>query len=482
MDHYQLVLNKCKELIINDIRGDIYELFKSRHFITEDEFDFINDPQCSIDRNKRFFEILLRIMDQNIFEQFLSMLEENYWWIAKDLHENGLENEAVLNANRRFIEENRPSDPYYRQLEIEKQLEMKSEEVLKRGATPLHQLSNLYISRSEMEEKLKKEIIDLKPGKFLVLHGMPGSGKSSLAMKVLKDYELVFNNLQGNVFWLFELKTVEKILHELFGLISDDGILHGEIEPTNLHTQITKLIKNKKLEDALIVFDDVVADGFIKYLNFNCKKLIISHHDNIVNWAPSKEVKQLKIDYFLSEKEGQKLFASASGIQVSELPDEAKEIIRLTKGFPFLMHFIARQIQRNREALKNGLWENITEILRRERHGKEDGRSIESFLKKLYNVFDSLLEKLTSEMQRYYEMLAVFPSDINLNTKVFSTIWSMNEIEAILKLDEFENISLIGKMHLHNKGYVYGIHDVLLYYLRNRKKDNLKELHNELSI
>ncbi|XP_039287824.1 apoptotic protease-activating factor 1 [Nilaparvata lugens] len=422
-----------------------------------------------IERNNKFFEILLRIMNQNVFDEFLLILEENYWWVAKKL-----QYQADLNGNRP-TEYNLPSDTYDRQ----ETLKEKAESVLRRGGAPLHQLSSLCVSRSKMMERLKNEIIGLKPGMFLVLHGMSGSGKSSLAMEVLKDYELVFNHLQGNVFWISELKNIEHIHKKLLNLISDGDQFVGEMDPINCEAKIAHIIKKKNLQNAMIVFDDVVSN--VKYLNFSCKKLIITHDEHIVNREPTKEVKQIKIDLRLTDKEAKILLSQATGFNLSELPEEANEIIRLTQGFPFLLHFLARHFQQNKESLNNELWKKTTEILRRERRGKEDG-PMNYILDNLYNVFDHHLGELSTEMQRYYEMCAVFQSDINLMTEVFTTIWSMNEMKAMVVLDEFYNKSLIGKKpNAHIGGQlVFGIHDVCLYYLRNRKKDDMKELHNEL--
>ena len=42
---------------------------------------------------------------------------------------------------------------------------------------------------------------NLETGKFLTLHGMPGSGKSVLAAESIRDPQITLNNFSGGVFW-----------------------------------------------------------------------------------------------------------------------------------------------------------------------------------------------------------------------------------------------------------------------------------------
>ena len=38
--------------------------------------------------------------------------------------------------------------------------------------------------------------------RFLVLHGMPGSGKTVLAAETMRDPDLVINTFHGGIFWV----------------------------------------------------------------------------------------------------------------------------------------------------------------------------------------------------------------------------------------------------------------------------------------
>ena len=80
---------------------------------------------------------------------------------------------------------------------------------------------------------IKEGLSGLKPGKFLTLHGMPGSGKSVLAAESVRDPRVTLNNFPGGVFW-FKVGMVDtdQLLNKLRALCTklDSSILPASIE------------------------------------------------------------------------------------------------------------------------------------------------------------------------------------------------------------------------------------------------------------
>ena len=48
-------------------------------------------------------------------------------------------------------------------------------------------------------DAIKEGLSDLCPGRFLTLHGMPGSGKSVLAAESVRDPKVTLNNFPGEL-------------------------------------------------------------------------------------------------------------------------------------------------------------------------------------------------------------------------------------------------------------------------------------------
>ena len=80
---------------------------------------------------------------------------------------------------------------------------------------------------------IKEGLSELKPGKFLTLHGMPGSGKSVLAAESIRDPRVTLKNFPGGVFW-FKVGMVDtdQLLNKLRALCTklDSSILPASIE------------------------------------------------------------------------------------------------------------------------------------------------------------------------------------------------------------------------------------------------------------
>ena len=80
---------------------------------------------------------------------------------------------------------------------------------------------------------IKEGLSNLETGKFLALHGMPGSGKSVLAAESIRDPQITLNNFSGGVFW-FKVGMVDsdQLLNRLRALCTklDAPLLPNGIE------------------------------------------------------------------------------------------------------------------------------------------------------------------------------------------------------------------------------------------------------------
>ena len=60
-----------------------------------------------------------------------------------------------------------------------------------RGGVPSLPAHNIV--RQELVTNVKQGLVSLDPGQFLVVHGMPGSGKSVLAAECVHDMDITLN-------------------------------------------------------------------------------------------------------------------------------------------------------------------------------------------------------------------------------------------------------------------------------------------------
>lgn len=96
-------------------------------------------------------------------------------------------------------------------------------------------------------------------------------------------------------------------------------------------------------------------------------------------------------------------------------------------------------------------------------------------------MISSCIETLDEQIRNRYSDFAIFPEDVNISSKVLEIMWGLNEFQVREIMRQLENKSLIVSYYSNDQhNYIFGIHVVLLAYLKNRYKNELKDKHVRL--
>lgn len=432
-----------------DLEDDI--ILECRGLLSAKEFGELDSLEDEEEKIKKFLEIMSKKSYSNL-NIFISKLEQWYSW----LHE-GLMN--YINT-------------------INPQLELFYTHKL--GGVPNLPLMN--VTRTELLNELKNKLTSLKKGHYLVVHGMVGCGKTSLAVQALLDIDIL-NCFKQQVYWLTagnEGAADPTILLEELNARLPDKLPHIT-SPSHLAAiELNKRFIKENWSDSLIVLDDVTEESVLDCFALAAKFLIITRDKGIITKKRESVSSFIKVHEGFTEAESQQLLAKALDIDVISLPHYASDVHKYTKGHPFFLSLFASKLRENREIFitQHLPWVYyIKSVLSKEQKRRSMSQS-EFFFKPIKESVDSL-DPLDS---KFFCQLAVFQEDVNIKPKVLATLWSVPEFEAVDVMQKFVQKSLaVKKWNELQKSYVYGVHDLIGDFLRkDLSPDNEKELHANL--
>lgn len=184
--------------------------------------------------------------------------------------------------------------------------------------------------RDDLLKELKQQLFD---GGYLALHGLPGVGKTALAVKLAHDLD-VLNHFPDGVLWA-GLGREADIYSHLGDWAGALGISSDEI--ANL-TSIEDMAKTVRaaigIRQMLLVVDDVWEIKTAKYfkLGSKCAYLITTRKSQVaLHFASRKGTKNVKE---LNEADGLKLLAQFVPEVVEDEPDEARKLVQAVGGLP----------------------------------------------------------------------------------------------------------------------------------------------------
>ncbi|KAL3284663.1 hypothetical protein HHI36_018817 [Cryptolaemus montrouzieri] len=337
-----------------------------------------------------------------------------------------------------------------------------------------------YIPRLEEEAKLKEKFANIRWNNSLVVYGRVGEGKSYLVSQCLQDEELIWENFDNRLFWInvgdFENGSdIQQPLARLLQMLVQKQRKVYNIE--ELVEELQKLFSTEKPRKSLVILDNARSLELIEtFQNIRCKLIITTHYKTV------KHAEFLKVDSGFTLSETVSLFAQYLGTSCEKLnnffSDDIKDIHELCKGHPSTLALIGDILSCKREyaLTSRNLWEYIKEKIDKgeiEDLGNDDtcttGRNFNRALKMCIDTIR------TDEMKELYYQLSVFPKEANISTEVLEVFWGKNSWEVQDIMLHFENRSLINCFYNPNKkGYVYVIHDLFLYYLKNQTKAKKK--------
>jgi len=135
--------------------------------------------------------------------------------------------------------------------------------------------SNDFLKKYKLKQ-LKQSLRDLDNGQFLVIHGMPGSGKSVLAAEAVRDPEITLNFFPNGVFWfrVGMLKEREKLFSRMKILCEK---LEAKTTPSSIeHAQeiLRNLFLSDRFDRSLVILDDVWDSEIVKTFNVSGRVLL----------------------------------------------------------------------------------------------------------------------------------------------------------------------------------------------------------------
>nr|BBE37738.1 apoptotic protease-activating factor-1 [Bombyx mori] len=377
------------------------------------------------------------------------------------------------------------------------------EDSLSKGDVP--RLPEHHVRRKAVETEVLSKIKELTRHKILVLHGMLGSGKTCVAINVLRDNpELITNNFNDIVFWMnfANCKTDDDIiaqqntlLRKISSMYIQNSHMNSSISMSSMGSNIDShslsyydrtwndfrdrlknLFSEPPLKEGLLVMDEVNDRKCVEAFDIGCKILITTRDTDVVaNYHPQI----VTVENSFTERESLELFASCLDEPVSKLPSYAKELNELCKGSPFHVALIGAQLAEDRERLKH------------------DRSHWKYYLKKLKKNFFSVwktnndnpmktiqvcINSLNPNTLAMFMKLAVLPDSVKVTAQVYSKLWNVdvNEVENITK--KLKSKSLIIKNYDRDqKKYLYEVHDLIMNYLRScTHEEEMKKLHDEL--
>ncbi|XP_074000214.1 uncharacterized protein isoform X2 [Rhodnius prolixus] len=351
-----------------------------------------------------------------------------------------------------------------------------------RGGVP--PLPHRNITRKSLVDHVRQILIDLNRDQCLVLHGMMGCGKTSLATEAIYCNE-VHELCKGRIYWFPVGSEGEKNLPSLQECLN--AIL-PEPEP-NLTDDVkvalcrlrTRFSEWKEGRDALIVLDDVHSEKVVTCLSVGTKLLITTENENII------PVNRKSVTYFekvpdgFEEEETLALFASGVGLKPQELPPQARVLHKVCKGHPMTISLINGQLEDHKEqmlAKNTSRWDYYVKLF----SDKKLKRKSLDYWVGIDNAIKNSIESISEKGKEYFKHFVLFVEDVNLKPKVLSIIWSMDKHEVENLMMEYVRKSLIvRKWNAKINSYVFGIHHLILQHLlRGLDKDYVESLHRNL--
>ncbi|XP_063994993.1 apoptotic protease-activating factor 1-like isoform X2 [Diachasmimorpha longicaudata] len=450
---HQKILINLRETIVQDldVRNGIIERLVNHYILKPEDVAEISSKITAIEKARTLLDILPN-RGYGAFLTFQEALAHQYSWLSDAMS-------ASLNAAN--IDE--VDSPLVR--------------------TPtLPPAPSMTVDREDM---LKNALVKVNPGGYIIIHGMKGFGRSRLAVSILHDKIMCRNLFSNQIYWIrfgFKrkissdtnpleneiLKQLNNLYHQIrndpYALASDSHSGFGKKE-------LRKFLKNYFNTDlhknALLVLDDVWDKEIIKTFDFNCKTLVITTDIDLLEDRPKEVVEMTK---GFMETESLTLFAKVLNVQITELPQEAKDIHHACNGIPILIDLFAAQFSDFREAMTGDServrWKYYLECLRKK---DRTNKAFKDFLDMQEAIFDLCIDRLPEPTKTYYRSLVIFSEDVNISSKTLEILWNTNVCGAEEQMKDLCNKSLVAReWNKDLKTYVYGVHDLLLDHLRKK--------------
>ena len=297
------------------------------------------------------------------------------------------------------------------------------ESVLRHGLIPSP--VECQVERTELVEKVRKELYKLKDSEGSVLiHGLGGFGKTTLAAESVRCASLLQDVFPGGVFWLNVNKMSSegevdksKLLEKLQNLIR--RVDKNKDQPPNIEaaTEHLQVVMEEQHPNSLLILDDIWESEVAKAFNVRCCVLATSRNAEIAT-ALSTTTYTVSVTGGLSDEEAKQLLSGMSKIPLDSLPKEADDVIQYCMGSPLALRIIAAKL--SKPNTPRVMWKKIVKEL----NSRSKGTSLAT---RVNNAIGLSIEDLSEELKKRFQSLVVFANSAVIPAHVLGTFWSVDE-------------------------------------------------------
>ncbi|XP_040200273.1 apoptotic protease-activating factor 1 [Rana temporaria] len=336
----------------------------------------------------------------------------------------------------------------------------------------------VFVTRKHLIQNIQDCLYSLSnDAGWVTVYGMAGCGKSVLAAEALRDHQILNDCFPGGVHWVSIGKQDKAgLLMKLQNLCTrlDQDCKYSQRPPLNIEEarDRLRLLLNRLFPRSLLILDDVWDPWVLKAFDVQGRVLITSR-DKSVTDAVSGIKRFVHVDSELEHTKGLEILSRYVDKGVEELPEEAQQIIKESKGSPLVVSLIGALLREfpNR-------WAFYLKQLQRKQFQRIRKSSSYDY-EALDEAMSMSVDRLKDAIKEFYNDLSVIEKDVKVPTQVLCILWDMESEDVEDMLQEFVNKSLL-YCDRNGKSFLYYLHDLQLDFLTERNRDQLPALHAKL--
>eukprot|EP00118_Oscarella_pearsei_P026209 m.309608 g.309608 ORF g.309608 m.309608 type:complete len:1260 (+) comp47090_c0_seq1:159-3938(+) len=458
------ILRYHREALTEDLEFDkVRDALVSRGVIDDDDEERIDQEKSRRDKARELLRIIPR-RGSSAYGKFLESIEEPY----KHLHQ----------LLKRRLEEEEESDDV---------AEKRVRQVLLEGQVPPRPA--VFAARPAEITKLRETLFSLKETDgWVVLHGMGGSGKTSLAAEALRDPKLLRQCFPSGVFWLTVGQMADergqvdqsKLLMKMNNLCSrldEEGTRSTSSNVEDAHNRLHNIFTHQ-YPRSLLILDDVWSPVVARAFAIRACTLVTTRDRTVADQVRASRREYVSLDAGFTAHQAKTVLSGWTGMSIENLPKEADEIIKESGSSPLAVSMIGALLQKDPSQKR---WLYYLKNLR-DRKLSRIRRPSEYEYDNLDASIGISFDALDDKQQKHYLMLSVFEDDAVFTSRVLGILWEVDSMEVEEEyMKEFVDKSLVKRVGVSESDYVlYTIHDLQLDYLKAMAAGDLIGYHRLL--
>ena len=252
---------------------------------------------------------------------------------------------------------------------------------------------------------------------WVLIHGLPGFGKTTLAAEALRDGSLLQDVFPGGVFWLSmdmssrgELDERELLadLRNFIRRVDKDKYTPETIREATEHL---KTVMSQQHPRSLLILDDVWDSKVAKAFDVCHRVLVTSRNDKVTS------------DFFIpavcpvsgfTEGEAMEMLSKMTNKPQYSLPSEAKEIVQFSLGSPLILGMVGAQLApRGRQVPAR--WKAVSQQIKTS--------SVHNAIARMNESIGVIINGFSKETKERFDSLVVFMNCSVIHGNVLDTFW-----------------------------------------------------------